>query len=186
MLDNEEDLRVRKTRKAIRSAFMRLLSEKDLDKIRVVELCRAAEISKGTFYLHYEDIYSLYREVLRKYLEEKAADHRQFGQLLKNPEAFVRDFFSDRDLPEDEGRYLLKVNNVQYCQNLLHILISTAVNGILATGILPESEENRTKLHFLIGGMYALAISLNAEGRKSVSEAEVEYLARQIHHSFRL
>ena len=53
------DLRIEKTEKAIKNAFMELRSKKPLEKISVRELCTLACINKSTFYSHYEDIYQL-------------------------------------------------------------------------------------------------------------------------------
>lgn len=53
------DIRVEKTEKAIRNAFIELRSQKALEKITVKELCQLAYINKSTFYSHYEDIYAL-------------------------------------------------------------------------------------------------------------------------------
>lgn len=53
------DIRIEKTEKAIRNAFIELRSKKALEKITVKELCQAAYINKSTFYSHYEDIYAL-------------------------------------------------------------------------------------------------------------------------------
>lgn len=53
----------KKTRKLIKKIFAEMLSEKkDLGKISVSELCRRADISRGTFYLHYDDIYGVAEE----------------------------------------------------------------------------------------------------------------------------
>ena len=53
------DIRVEKTEKAIRNAFLELRAAKPLEKITVKELCSLACINKSTFYSHYEDIYAL-------------------------------------------------------------------------------------------------------------------------------
>lgn len=50
----------RKTRKLIKKIFAEMLSEKkELGKISVSELCKRADISRGSFYSHYDDIYSV-------------------------------------------------------------------------------------------------------------------------------
>ncbi len=58
-----EDRRVQKSRAAILGAFFELLGEKGLNKITVAELCRRANVGRGTFYLHYTDVYDLYDKV---------------------------------------------------------------------------------------------------------------------------
>ncbi len=51
----KEDLRVRKTKKAIAEAFMALLKEKSLEDITVNELCERAGVRRTTFYKHFKD-----------------------------------------------------------------------------------------------------------------------------------
>ena len=53
------DLRIEKTERAIKNAFIELRAKKTLEKITVKELCAEACINKSTFYSHYEDIYAL-------------------------------------------------------------------------------------------------------------------------------
>ena len=55
----KSDKRIEKTECAIRSAFSRLVSQKEVKDIAVKELCALAGINKSTFYLHYHDIYDL-------------------------------------------------------------------------------------------------------------------------------
>lgn len=50
----------KKTRRLIKKVFAEMLSEKkELGKISVSELCKRADISRGSFYSHYDDIYSV-------------------------------------------------------------------------------------------------------------------------------
>lgn len=50
----------RKTRRLIKKVFAEMLSEKkELGKISVSELCKRADISRGSFYSHYDDIYGV-------------------------------------------------------------------------------------------------------------------------------
>ena len=52
-----------RSKKMIRKAFAELLSEKhDIDKVTVKEVVERADISKSTFYCHYEDIYAVIEE----------------------------------------------------------------------------------------------------------------------------
>lgn len=53
------DIRIEKTERAIKQAFMELRARKPLEKIKVKELCDAAEINKSTFYAHYQDVFAL-------------------------------------------------------------------------------------------------------------------------------
>ena len=51
----KEDLRVKRTKKALAEAFVSLLNKKPLDEITINELCDAADVRRATFYKHYND-----------------------------------------------------------------------------------------------------------------------------------
>ena len=55
------DIRIEKTERAIKQAFMELRAQKPLEKIKVKELCDLACINKSTYYAHYQDIYAPWR-----------------------------------------------------------------------------------------------------------------------------
>ncbi|MDN6618009.1 MAG: TetR/AcrR family transcriptional regulator, partial [Enterococcus sp.] len=57
------DRRTIKTRTAIKSAFLAILKEKSINKITISELSEKANIGRGTFYLHYHDLYDLYESI---------------------------------------------------------------------------------------------------------------------------
>ncbi len=67
---NAEDRRTKYTRKVIRDALMELLNTKPYSKISVTEICRLAEINRGTFYIHYYDV----DDVLDDILEQSFSD----------------------------------------------------------------------------------------------------------------
>ncbi|MBQ5816295.1 MAG: TetR family transcriptional regulator, partial [Oscillospiraceae bacterium] len=54
-MGRKEDLRVKKTKKALAESFMALMSEKPFDQITVNELCDRSSIRRATFYKHYTD-----------------------------------------------------------------------------------------------------------------------------------
>ena len=63
------DRRTRYTLMVIREAFYDLLEKKSFEKITVSDLCKQAQINRGTFYLHYEDKYALLTELIDEALD---------------------------------------------------------------------------------------------------------------------
>ena len=53
------DRRVRKTKKILRECLTQLLKEKKIQDITVRELTEMADLNRGTFYLHYKDVFDL-------------------------------------------------------------------------------------------------------------------------------
>lgn len=70
MAQAKSDPRIRKTRSAIRGAFIRLMQEKDFDAITVKDIAECAQINRKTFYAHYETKEQLFSGIL----EEMFAD----------------------------------------------------------------------------------------------------------------
>lgn len=94
---------VLRTKKAIRQAFIELLSEKkSIDKITIIELTDRANIVRSTFYSHYDDIYAVAKEIqkeiadvltdtLNKYVDEGIHD-------LSAPITVMIEFFKEREM----------------------------------------------------------------------------------------
>ncbi|MEX2805383.1 TetR/AcrR family transcriptional regulator [Streptococcus sp. H31] len=68
-LSGFEDLRVKRTIKAIYKAFEELICELDYDKITVTELAKRAEINKKTFYRYYPTLADLLAEMQEQYAQ---------------------------------------------------------------------------------------------------------------------
>lgn len=63
MGDNMEDLRVIKTKRSIKGAFIELVEEKGFDNVTVKDICNKALINRNTFYLHYYDKIDLLNKI---------------------------------------------------------------------------------------------------------------------------
>lgn len=81
-----KDLRVMKTKQAFYNALIELLSNKTIEEITISELCRYANVNRGTFYLHYElkeDLLEEYFKKLMQDLEDSYNEpYRHQAQLL--------------------------------------------------------------------------------------------------------
>ena len=60
----KEDMRTKRTKKALKKALTKLMVNESIDKISVTDICNGAEINRVTFYTHYNDKYELLHELL--------------------------------------------------------------------------------------------------------------------------
>lgn len=94
----------RKTNRLIKNVFAEMLSEyKEISRISVSELCARAEISRGTFYSHYDDIYGVAEDY-----ENELIDHFFDNAKLLTPtnvEQFIDIFF--QYIRENDKNYKL-------------------------------------------------------------------------------
>ena len=72
-MNNTDDRRVRKTKRALREGLAELMMNKDLRSITVRELTDRVDIHRATFYAHYKDIYDLYNQMEDMIVDELAA-----------------------------------------------------------------------------------------------------------------
>jgi len=60
----------RKTKQLIQHSFLQLLEQKSFDSITVGDISKAANINRGTFYLHYLDKYDLLNNIEQQIFED--------------------------------------------------------------------------------------------------------------------
>lgn len=88
------DRRIKRTRVAIRNAFVCLIEEKGFENITVSDITARAAIHRGTFYLHYRDKYDL----LERTIEDVVHDIETIviGAKPVNPADYID---TDQPLP---------------------------------------------------------------------------------------
>ncbi len=65
----KEDRRVKYTKKVLKESFIKLLSEKDISRITIKEICDEADINRATFYAHYSDQHDLKHKIEEELFE---------------------------------------------------------------------------------------------------------------------
>lgn len=174
-MDNIEDLRIVKTRLAIKNAFFEMLKEKDFEKITVSDITNKALINRGTFYSHYKDKYDLLEQIENEMLE----DIGSFINLITE-ETIDNAFSHNKPLPhiiplltyiENNAEYFLlftgenattfcaKIVNQYFNQinSLLHLpqdkwlpyrktILISLVSGVLTQWMLNDMTESKEEL----------------------------------------
>ena len=83
------DLRVIKTKKNIRDAFLELRKNHSLEEIKVNALCEKAMVNKTTFYNHYQDIYELSEELENEVVENFMNNFQDIDMMLTDSQRFI-------------------------------------------------------------------------------------------------
>ncbi|HJB45987.1 MAG TPA: TetR/AcrR family transcriptional regulator [Candidatus Mediterraneibacter surreyensis] len=79
-----EDRRITKTKRSLKEAMVSMLSKEDFEHISITELCREAEVSRITFYSHYNDKYALLDDIFNDMLQIGTEDYYR-RQRENNP-----------------------------------------------------------------------------------------------------
>lgn len=116
------DRRVKYTKKIIKDTFLNLLSEKDIKKISVSEICTKADINRATFYRYYLDVYDLLDSIEKEFVTELKAAYTP-----KTDEEKTISHFSKAMLEVFlQNKELVKIlfntnNNVYFLNNILEV-----------------------------------------------------------------
>lgn len=124
-MSNENDLRIIKTRKLIRDAFIKLISIKGFSRITINDIADMAMINRSTFYLHYTDKYDLFQQTTEEAIKN----------ILKlvAPEAHIIDGKLEYD---------------SFVQNIKAILKTIENDALLYKIILTNKEMSETSKSF--------------------------------------
>ena len=190
-MEQKSDLRVTKTRRLIKATFLELVQAKPVQKITVTELAKRAEISKGTFYLHYLDIYDLYNQMVEETVAKITGSFDPYPDLFSAPESFVRTFLFSQVEPlglslSAGERTLLTEKNMQSCSRYPQYFLDAFKEHIYQVGVLARCEENDIKIDFLLTGMLSIVIQYRplTAGDQKKMDFIVQFLSLIIRDTF--
>lgn len=113
------DRRTKYTKKTIKDTLINLLSEKDINKITVSEICKIADINRATFYRYYLDVYDLLNHIEQDFEEElKNAYHPETNEentVFFFSKAMLNVFLTNKELV----KILFTTNNNIYFLNTI-------------------------------------------------------------------
>jgi AcrR family transcriptional regulator len=149
------DLRPQRTQRWLQTALRDLMEEKPYQKIRVGEITKRAELSRPTFYLHYESkddlLVSLFDEVfvefraeLRKELAQNNVDMQLFGTLI----------FSYWGKNADIIRIFLEAGVENHFLKRIHTIFLEVVEEIREVDYIAQSPIIPYFIDFTTGGLF--------------------------------
>ena len=82
----------KKTKNLIKKTFAELINEKkELSKITVTELVKRADITRSTFYTHYDDIYDVVNEYQMETIELLVSEDKVLNSIQDIYNYFVNE-----------------------------------------------------------------------------------------------
>ena len=123
-MNKKEDLRIQKTRGALRAAFFDIIDFKRIEEITVNELCERAGVRRATFYKHYRDKNDFLLGII-KYMRE------EFDSSL--PEGDAQAPGTDYYVAYAEALVDYLLSHIAIVDNLLHSEMRGAFFNMLLT-----------------------------------------------------
>ncbi|WP_313073548.1 TetR/AcrR family transcriptional regulator [Lacrimispora sp.] len=140
------------TKKAIADSYLAMIPSNMWDKITVKEICKTAGITRGTFYLHYNDIYDLMEQIQESLLTELTKRYEKlpnsgspapFFEDLQSfdvtpPAMFLTWFEFCKDYRGETIALLDRKNGDSYFRSKLKHFLTIHINQIMDRDGLPQ------------------------------------------------
>ena len=158
-----ENRKIKLSKQLLKQAFLELLEEKNIHQISVRELCAKADLNRSTFYVHYEDINYLIRDI-----EDDILNTIPFMDYTKKrSQKDIIEFASF--IERNKNAIMALVKNGR----LIDRLIESSVAHVLKEGHKTDKEIEYFKFisYYCVGGMFqALLFYMNQGSYLTVKE----------------
>lgn len=170
-----------RSRHLIKQAFAELLNEKDMSKITVTDIVERANISRGTFYAHYLDVYDLYSAIQSNIVEaiDETFEEEGIENIILDPTDIIS--FAIEYLNKNKSYYKLFLTS-SHGEDLMQRVISLAEEKFshVINSILPQNEakEQLYNLYFVLGGFRNILIHWFMNTSDITPEQCADYLSK--------
>lgn len=131
--ESRTDRRVRRTKALLLQGLMQLMETKDIKDISVKELSDLADINRGTFYLHYNDVYDMLAQIEDElFVEFHDIIDRTLDPDSHSPRTTLFEVFSFLERHMEVVRVMMGPHGDLSFVNRLKDLVKTRLDGILA------------------------------------------------------
>ncbi|HUM44094.1 MAG TPA: TetR/AcrR family transcriptional regulator [Fervidobacterium sp.] len=167
------DRRIKKTKRAIRHAFAKLLSQKDINDITIRDIADLAEINRKTFYNHYSGIYQIVDEIENEIILafESVLGDVDLKRDLKNPYRIFERLTSIINTDLDFYGHLLSMHRNVSLVSKIVTMLKTKTKEALLSQIEIDDVTADIILGYAITGMVAVFQQwFNSDRRQSIEE----------------
>lgn len=175
------DKRIIKTRSAIFNAVFELSTEKPIDRITVIELCKKAGINKSTFYLHYKSIDECFQKCFDYFTNRvlELSENISYADMATAPEQTISRIL---DVIEQNLIYFDRFQNSVVYDSAIVQLKEKFVQSICnANNInIEDNYHEVTKITFVIGGCADVILKLLPNfNRPEIEKVMVDVIKRK-------
>lgn len=145
----------------IKTAFAELLNEKDINKITVTDIVDRANISRGTFYAHYLDVYDLYAAIQTNMIEaiDELLDELGTKNVILDPTEAMTRALTFLEKNKDYYRLFVTSSNGERLQSRIIGRLEDNFTAELKEMISAEDfNDVMCYLAFILGGIQTVTV----------------------------
>ena len=162
------DRRVLKTKRAIRNAFAKLMAEKDINDITIIELAETADINRKTFYNYYSGVYQVVEDIEQDILKsyEVLLGNVEFKQSMNVAYTLFERFSRLINMDPEFFGYLLSMNGNIALITRIMTLLKDKTREVMTARLDIEEYKADIMIDFVLSGMLSVYQHWLASDRK--------------------
>lgn len=152
------DRRVLKTKRAIRNAFAKLMTEKDINDITIMELAETADINRKTFYNYYSGVHQVVEDIENDITKsyEVLLGTVEFKKSMDAPYSLFERFSLLINMDPEFFGYLLSMNgNIKLITRIMTLLKDKTREAMTAQ-LDVEDYKADIMIDFVLSGMLSV------------------------------
>lgn len=156
---SHEDSRVKKTKQAIRNAFVKLLAQKDFNEITVKNIATEAHIDRKTLYNHYRGIHAIREELENDFIRllDDAITELDLENNVKNPLHIFEILNDIINANLEINSYLMQLEvGSHYWKAIAKLLKDKLLSAIKHTRTISERCNAEMLAEFITSGLLAV------------------------------
>ena len=174
--DGREDRRVIYTKNAIKDALLELMQEKSFEKLSISRVCEAAQITRTTFYSHYDTLDQVLDELIEEAFEVAEYSSTTLSMTMPQRLKYLAQFNTVEQLREHNSdlptcqrladmpkyRILFQDRTIsEYIKNKLYRILKPSIVPELAEYCHISEAEAERYFRYMLAGSYEVNSSLN-------------------------
>ena len=159
MSEKAEYKSAKRSRRMIRTAFAKLMLEKEIDKITVTDIVREADLNRGTFYAHYQNPNDVLMEIENEIMDNllEFISEVSYVNFFQNPLPVI---IKINHYLQDDIEYfkmLIQSSDLeQFLSRLKKLLVNYMENDENISSKLKDTKEFEVTIFFIAGGIIEL------------------------------
>ncbi len=150
-----QDRRVRKTRALLRHCLAELMKTKQINEITVKELTDMSDLNRGTFYLHYRDVYDLLEQTEEELIGEFNLALNKFepAELHAHPSLVFTEIFTlIRENQDIVGILMSENGDLKFQNRIKDIVKEKCLKDMISASRMKNQENFMLLLHYFLSG----------------------------------
>lgn len=152
------DRRVLKTKRAIRNAFAKLMVEKDINDITIIELAETADINRKTFYNYYSGVYQVVEDIENDISQsyEVLLGDIEFTKTMEAPYSLFERFSILINMDPEFFGYLLSMNGNKALITRIMNLLKNKTREKMVSQLDVEEYRAEIMIDYILSGMLSV------------------------------